>query len=348
MSTAPAKKIFIGQREVSETAPVYILAEMACAHQGDPEMAVRLIDTAAEAGADGIQLELFDAPYNMAPHSPMYETIEKLQFSTEVWRRLFEHVRSRNLDLFAFVYDQSSFELAAELEPDAYKLNSSDLSNPELLKSVAQSGKPFTLGTGASTLREITRSLKYVLENGGENVILMHGVQNFPTPMEDASIGRVELLRREFDVLAGYADHTSGDDPASGWVDLMAIGAGACLLEKHIVLDRSAKGVDWQAALEPAEFTQYIHRIRTLGKAAGTRKQERFSEACLKYRRFQKKVAVARESIKENEVFKRSKIIYLRHPDPGLSPFDMEPFFGRRAARNISAYEAITSSDIGD
>ena len=348
MDIYPRKSINIGNRTLSQESPAYIIAEMACAHQGDPEQAILLIDSAVDAGADAIQLELFDAPNNLAPQSPLYEKVCQLQFSEDTWKMLFKHSRDKGIDISAFVYDVPSFELAKCLDPDLYKLNSSDLSNPELLKLVATTGKPYTIGTGASSLDEISRSLKYLLSHGGDQVVLMHGVQNFPTPLKDADIGRIELLRHTFNTLVGYADHTSGDDPVSLNIDLIALGAGACLVEKHIVLNRSDKGVDSEAALEPDQLKSYIEQLRRVQMATGNRKPQDFTESCLKYRRFQKKITVAKVTIEKDEILDSSKIIFLRHPDTGISPFDIQEFIGKRVKRKLNAYEAITKSDIAD
>jgi sialic acid synthase SpsE len=272
--------------------------------------------------------------------------VSNLQFSPETWEKLFQRTRRYSIDLFAFVYDAPSLELASRLGPDAYKLNSSDLSNPDLLRNIAGSGKPYTVGTGASSMEEISRSLDLLIKSGGKDLILMHGVQNFPTPLSSADIGRIELLRNCFDTLVGYADHTDADNPLSSWSDLLAIGAGACLLEKHIVMDRANGGVDYQAALEPKEFKTYVYNMRAFDGAMGSRKPQAFTESSHKYRKFQKKVATAILPIRKGEIFCRENIAYLRHPESGLSPFDMEQYLGQKASRDIEPYKAIEWLDV--
>jgi sialic acid synthase SpsE len=342
-TTAPAKAIEIAGRQIARGAPVYIVAEMACGHQGRASAALDLVDAAAAAGANAVQLQLFDAPHNMSARSPVYETIRGLQLNGEDWGKIFSQARSRRLAVIAYVYDRSSLELALTLGPDALKLNASDLSNPELLDPIARSGLPFTLGTGASTMEEIAESLNFVQDRGGTQVVLMHGVQNFPTPLADANISRLRVLRDAFDTLVGYADHTAGDDPMAAYIDLVALGAGACMLEKHIIGDRKAEGVDRQAALEPEEFRGYVARMRAASAALGPDRPMPLGPAEDRYRRFQKKVAVAARDIAAGTAIRRTDLVFLRHPDPGLSPFEAERVVGRAAARDIAKDDAIRS-----
>ena len=345
---APRATIDVGGRLIGPEAEIYLVAETACAHQGRLETLLALVDAAADAGCDAIQFEMFDAPNNMVSHAPMFELISKLQLSTENWKAAFTHARRRNLAIFGYVYDRPSLAVALELGPDALKLNASDLCNPELLDGVARSGLPFTLGVGAATLEEISQSLDYVLERGGDAVALMHGVQSFPTPPNRAQIGRIRLLRETFRALVGYADHTSGADPAAGWIDAAAIGAGACLLEKHVILDAdaAADGVDRQAALSPNALRDYVARMRVASSAIGRSSPQPLMDYELTYRRFQRKVVVAARPIAKNSPLSQEDVIFLRHPEEGLPPFDLTEFLGHATLRAILPGEPIRVSDL--
>lgn len=347
----PAKKlkdvVHVRGRRVSDDDPVYIVGEVACAHQGDFEKARALTDAVVAAGADAVQLEIFDPDANMAPSNELYPLLQKLRFSADEWRRLVDHARQHDIALSIFAYDEPSLTLALDLEPDMLKLNSSELSHPEMVAGAARSGLPFTVGTGASTLDEIRASVSLALENGGDQMILMHGVQNFPTPSEEANIRRIRRLKDEFGCLVIFADHTDANAEFSRWIDLVALGEGAALLEKHVVLDRGAKGVDWQASLEPAEFEAYVATMREGWRALGPYEPQPLSEGDYRYRRFQKKKVVAARTLEAGTTLARDDVKFLRTGmDDGLSPAEFAAMRGAVLRRAIKQFDPIFADDL--
>ncbi len=324
----------------------YIIAEMACAHNGDVESARRLIDLAAEAGADAVQLQFFNTEHSVVPAHDVFKISQEIEFSAAQWRSLTEYARSLKIDVFACPYDTRSAELAIELGVDGIKLNSADLSNPDMLQTVAASAIPFTLGTGASTLNEISAALRIIHEHGGRNVVLMHGVQNFPTSIEDLNIARIELLKDVFNMPVGYHDHTDADDPFCEVVDLIAIGFGANIIEKHIVLDRSRKGLDYQAALEQDEFRSFVARIHKAWIAVGSKEIRPFSASDIKYRTFQKKSVVAAADLEAGALLRRADILFIRNVENGVAPIDFPELEGKRLRRSVARYDNIRFEDV--
>ena len=144
------------------------------------------------------------------------------------------------------------------------------------------------------------------------NLILMHGVQNFPTAMDTANIQKIRHLKDEFGGLVIFADHTDASEEIAQWVDLLAIGQGAALLEKHLILDRTQQGVDWQAALEPTEFKHYVTTMRQSWRAMGSYNFQEFTESDLRYRQFQKKFLVAAKDLKAGEKLRLEDVSFLR------------------------------------
>jgi len=244
-----ARQIVIRDRLIAEGEPPYIICEMACAHEGKVDIAKRLVDAAVEAGADAIQFELLDPVDNIVPQTEMYGILQSLYFTPDQWQDIFEHTRQYDIAISSFSYDYSSLKLALELETDFVKLNSSDLLNVDMLITLAEADIPFTAGTGSSTMMEIAAAMDIVMKHSGDKVILMHGVQNFPTDMRNAHIRRMALLRSAFDCLVGYADHTEGGHYLSNVIDLVAVGMGACVIEQHIPRDRRFEGIDHESAL---------------------------------------------------------------------------------------------------
>jgi sialic acid synthase SpsE len=338
--------IRIKDKTIANKHQPYIIAEMACAHNGDLNAALKLVDAAVEANADAVQLQFFKSEETVTPHHEVFGILKKIEFSPAQWTEIFGHARKKGIHVFVCTYDVPSVELAVKLKADGIKLNSADLSNPEVVAAVAKSGIPFTLGTGASTIDEIAAGIRTAKENGAKDIILMHGVQNFPTKTEDLNISRLELLQDVFNMPVGYHDHTDGDDPFAKVVDLIAIGLGACVIEKHITLSRAEKGVDWQAALEPAEFKEFTERIRRAHIAYGSKEIKPFSESELRYRKFQKKSVVAAREIKKGEKISRSNIAFIRNTEPGIAPISFSLVDGLTAKTDIPLFKNINTADV--
>ncbi|MEM6902698.1 MAG: N-acetylneuraminate synthase family protein [Pseudomonadota bacterium] len=343
------KAITIGDRTISPGENTYIIGEMACAHQGEVAQAEQLVDAIAAAKADCVQLQIFQPEANMVPTADLYSTLEQLHFTPAIWQSLADRARNADCQVSIFVYDEPSLDIGLSVKPDLLKLNSSELSNPPLVKATAESGLPFTLGTGSSTFEEIAKALSIIDAAGaGDRVILAHGVQNFPTPIEEANINRIGLLQQSFGRPVMFADHTSGDHALATAIDLVALGAGAVLLEKHVTLDRGAQGVDWQAALEPGEFSTYVYTMRVGASSLGPNQPMPLNASDAKYRRFQKKSVVARRDLTAGSELTAKDVVFLRvqGPQEGIAPADFDRFAGWRLRRDMPAYGQLFPHDL--
>ncbi len=326
----------------------YIIAEMACAHDGDFDKARAIIDAAADAKADAVQLQFFRSDHVVTPRHPVHGLLKEIEFSDEQWKQLYDHARAREIDVWACVYDAPSVDLARQLGVDGIKLNSADLSNPDVVKGTANLGVPFTLGTGASTMEEIAAALREVAEEGAKNVVLMYGVQNFPTVIANLHINKLNLLRDVFGLPVGYADHTDAELEFAGQTDLLAMGVGAGILEKHICMDRATTKTDFQAALQPEEFSAYVQRMHTGAAALGDKSVKPFDESDLRYRTFQKKSIVAARELKAGAVLKRDDVLFIRNDVNGLSPRAFAELEGKTLVRSIKQFDNLATSDVQD
>jgi sialic acid synthase SpsE len=341
------QEIIVRGAAIGAKARPYIIAEMACAHDGQKEKAKRLIDAASGAGCDAIQLQLFAVNHQVAPTHRLHELLCSLEFSRDDWQEIYDHADGYDLAVFAFAYDVPSLQLALELGIDGIKLSSADISNPEMLQLAAESGLPITVGTGASTIDEIYDALRQIEEAGGEKVVLMHGVQNFPTALEDANIRRIQLLQRIFQLPVGYQDHTDAELTVSKVIDLTAVGVGACIIEKHITIDRSEKGTDYQAALEPAEFKQFVEMIGQISAALGHDRVTGLTESDLRYRQFQKKRIVAARRLEAGTILSRNDVTFLRQDhNLGLAPLMLAELLGKPVRHRIEQYDIVDLKDV--
>ncbi len=327
-------------------API-LVAETACAHDGSADEAIRLVDASAAAGADMVQLQVFRAAEQVPPGHKLRGLLERIALSDAAWARVFQHAAGSGKEVMAFVYDVPSLAVALENGVVALKLNSADLLNRSLLAGCAKSGIPIFLGTGASTIEEIAKSLACISENGGTKIILMHGVQDFPTALSDSRIDRIRLLRETFGLPVGYGDHTDATLPISRVIDLMALGFGAQVLEKHITMNRAEGKPDHQAALEPDEWKLYAETVRTAATGLSSSAPVELTEADRRYRRFQKKFAVASRAISEGEAVTTDEVRFLRLEEDGeISAIDFSGLGSVVAKRDLAPYEMIRNADL--
>jgi len=344
-----AQSIQIRDKTISQQMPPYIICEMAAAHEGKIDLAKVIIDGAATAEVDAIQLQIFNPNENVVPTSKLYTILQDLAFSPDEWHQIYEYAKQyQDMAISTFVYDVSSLELCLELGTDMVKLNSSDLLNEQMIARLGESNIPVTLGTGASTMMEISHALDLFTAAGGTQAILMHGVQNFPTNIDNAHIYRLRILQQAFDCLVGYADHTAADDPMSQIIDLVAVGMGANVIEKHMTHDRSKKGIDHQSALNPDEYSTFVQNIRQAARAYGSRQIKSFTESDVRYRQFQKKTIVAAQPLAKGSILTRDRVLFLRVEDeaPQFSPAQFSSIEGKTLINDVAAYAVISESDL--
>lgn len=326
----------------------YIIAEMACSHEGDPEKARIIIDGAGRAGADAIQFQIWKAVDMVVPHHPDLDLLKRIELSADQWRELAAYVRKHypKMQIIACVYERGIVDFCESLQVDAYKLHSADLSNPYLIRHVARTGKRIDLSVGASTIEEIRAAMEWIREESASAIWMMYGYQNFPTPTDAIHLDYMMKLRDLFEVPVGYQDHTGGDLGGAFWLPAAAVGMGVDVLEKHITHDRSFKGVDHQAALDPDEFARFVAMVREIEAANGSAVPRAFSAEEMKYRKYSKKSVVAARDLPAGTVLTEEDIVFTRAPELGLPPDQAYRLIGRAARRALSAFTLISDEDV--
>ena len=250
------------------------------------------------------------------------------------------------MQIIACVYERGSADFAESIDVDAYKLHSADLSNPYLIRHVAAAGKRIGLSVGASTLGEIRTAVNWIQGTSDCEIWLMYGYQNFPTPIGAVHLGYMKTLRETFELPIGYQDHTDGDSNAAFWLPAVAVGIGVDSLEKHITHDRSLKGIDHEAALNPDEFARFVEMVRRLDSAYGSEEPRDFSQEELKYRKYSKKSLVAACDLPAGTEITDGALLFMRAGALGLPPDQASRLVGRTTRRNIAAYELICEEDV--
>jgi sialic acid synthase SpsE len=330
----------IGSHPIGGGAPAFLLAEVASAHQGDPMQAVALAKLARSAGADGVKYQLFRAAELIAPSDGRYPTFQQIELSIPDWERVLKETESLGLTLLGEIFDRQSLALAERHSFAAYKIHSTDIENPELIRAVAATGKPILLATGGSRLGTIEAAIEAARAEGNAEMLLLHGVQNFPTRIEDSHLRFIPTLKAAFGLPVGFLDHVDGGSRMALTLPALAVAFGADLVEKHITLDRVAKGFDYESALEGETFASMVELIRETEKAFGSAELPTGASAS-RYHRLMRRAILSRVELEKGQPLARDQIAFLRC-ETGLAPEDAHRLLGRKPRRAVAAFEPLS------
>jgi N,N'-diacetyllegionaminate synthase len=325
-------------------ARVTIIAEMANAHDGSVESARSIIEAAAEAGADAINFQRFSTEELLTGDHPNWDEMEQLTFLDSDWEGLVKLAHDLGLTVISEPFGRSSAEAMASLGTDLFQIHASDLSNAPLLRFVASFGKAVYLCVGGANLLEVSDALTTLREHGAGDVAIIHGFQGFPTAQEDTNLRRLAALQHEFGCPVGIADHVDAESPMAHITPLLGVMAGATMIEKHLTLDRSLKGTDYVASLNPREFETMVKRVRDTELIAGSA-EFRPGAAELRYRKRMKKAIVASRPLTIGTSLDENAVEYKRAPD-APETLDWQLVHGRRIIQSLQPGQAITLAHV--
>ncbi len=268
------REVKIGNKLVGDGHPAYVIAEIGINHNGDLEIAKRMIDAAVHAGADAVKFQK-RTPEVCTPLDQQKQMREtpwgyityldyryKVEFSEEQYREIDRHCRERKIDWMVSVWDEPSVDFMEKFDTPAYKVPSASLTDHNLLKYARKTGKPIIISSGMSTMEQIKRGVDIV---GAENLVIMHCTSTYPCEPEELNLKMIETLRREFpNNPIGYSGHEVGLVPSA-----VAVAFGACMVERHLTLDRAMWGSDQAASVEPGGFERLVKYIRVTEAALG-------------------------------------------------------------------------------
>lgn len=320
---------------------VLIVAEVANAHQGSMEQAEKLLKVASEVGADAVKYQMFTVNELCVKTYSRYEHFKKLELSREKIKRLFNLARENKLLFFCDAFGTESADLLMSLPADGIKVHSADLSNIHLLQRLSEWSGVILLSCGGASELEIHRALS-ILNPDKQEIVLLHGFQGFPTPLEETHLKRIAYLEKTFNLPVGYMDHVDAEDDMAFTLPLLAVSAGAVLIEKHITLNRSLKGIDYYSSLNPDGMKEFVHHIRRAEKAMGTC-DIYFGPEEKEYRKKMKKQLVASRAISAGSILKEPDLNYKRAEDT-CYPLNISHTIGKRIKQNISQEEVIKLS----
>ncbi len=346
------KRFKIGARWVGEGEPVYIVAEAGSNHNGNFEQALRLIDVAAEAGADAVKFQHFKAAklypksagesdYLQIPRS-IYDIIHEMETPDDWVPRLAAHCGARGVAFLSTPFDEESADLLDPYVP-AFKVASYEMTHLPLVRHLACKGKPLIISTGAAILDEVLHTVEVVGKEGNEQLIVLQCTASYPAPLEAVNARALVALREATGLPTGLSDHSR--DPIVA--PLVAVALGACLIEKHFTLSKRLPGPDHAFAVEPHELKLLVQRVREAERVLGHGRKETLPEE-QELRAFARRSIFATRDIRPGERLSRENIAVLRCGKLGLGlpPAKYPELFGRKAVKLIRSESLVKLQDI--
>ena len=340
----------IGTHKLGPGHPCFVIAEAGVNHNGSLDLAFELVDAAIRAGADAVKFQAFQAKNLVSKGTPkadyqkettggkesQFDLLKSLELGTDEHRNLQNYCRERNIVFLSSPFDIQSGDFLDEIDIPAFKIPSGEITNWPFLKHLAGKGRTLILSTGMSNLGDIEGALQ-ILEDGGLkrcNVVILHCNTEYPTPFEDVNLRAMKTIGRAFQVVTGYSDHTRGIEVA-----VAAVALGACVIEKHLTLDRTLSGPDHQASIEEAEFLTMVKAIRNVEQALGSSLKVP-SESEKRNMAVARKSLVAACDIREGEVFSEDNLT-VKRPGTGIDPRRWQDMLGQKASRTFCKDELI-------
>jgi len=321
---------------------VFIIAEAGVNHNGNLELAKRLIDAAADAGVDAIKFQTWQtellvtriakqAAYqieNTGIEESQFDMLKKLELSYDNFRELKQYCGTKNITFMSTPDETESANFLSDLQ-DIFKIGSGEMTNLPYLRHIGQLGKELILSTGMADLGEIEDALDVLVQSGTpkDKITVLHATTEYPCPIDEVNLRAMQTIRDAFGVRVGYSDHTLGIE-----IPIAAVAMGASVIEKHFTIDRTLEGPDHKASLEPNELKIMTHAIRKIEQALGNGiKKPSKSEA--------KNIAIARKSIVASRPIKIGEHfsvdnITIKRPGNGISPMRWDEMVGKIAEKD--------------
>ena len=318
----------------------FIIAEIASSHDGKISKLKKLTDFSLNTGADAVKFQIFKASKLLSINNPLYKEFKKIEINFKEWKKFFLTYKKYKKKIIVEPFDFDSLEFCNSLNNfSAIKVPVSCLNDKNYLFLLKKINKPIILSIASTEIKEVQNIYKFF--NQKNEIVLMYGIQNFPTKLSDLNLNKIIFLKEKFRCLIGYADHTDSNETFySKYIPLLAHSLGANIIEKHITINRHLKGRDYYSALNPNEFKDFVDIFNFKKKIYG-KKNWALNKADKKYAAFTKKYAVTNKLIKKDEKIKRSDIDFKRINTIGIDYKKINSILNKKAKKNFKADEII-------
>lgn len=331
---------------------VYIIAEIGCNHNGQIDLAKKMVDVAINCGVDAVKFQTFKAENLVSKVAPkadyqkeatgseetQLEMAKKLELSFEEYLDITKYCLSKGIDVFSTPFDDESLNFLISTNMEIFKIPSGEITNLPYLEKIGKLNKKVIISTGMSTIEEIHTAINVLKVNGSKDISILHCTTEYPTPYESLNLNVIQTLKNEFpDCTIGYSDHSIGSE-----VPIAAAALGAEIIEKHFTLDTNMEGPDHKASATPEIFTDLVKGVRIIEKSLGSY-EKKVDPVEEKNKIVARKSIVAKCKIKKGEIFSE-KNLTVKRPGNGISPMNWYNILGKISEFNFEEDEVILDS----
>lgn len=335
---------------------VKIIAEIGVNHNGDIDLAYKMIDAAAECGADLVKFQTYKTENLVSDNAPkadyqvkntntkgtQFGMLKKLELGIKEHYKLLDYCQARGVVFLSSAFDLASLEFLNKLSLPIFKIPSGEITNYPYLSAVAALGKPVILSTGMATMDEVEASVQVLLENGLEKnmITVLHCNTEYPTPYKDVNLLAMKTLSETLQLAVGYSDHTLGSEVA-----IASVALGAVVIEKHFTLDQNLSGPDHKASMEPKDFKKMVQAIRNIEKAISGSGEKIPSTSEVKNIPIARKSVFLTQDLSTGTVLKDHHLIPLR-PGTGISPMRWNDIIGKSINKTLNKGHQLAWEDL--
>lgn len=328
--------LVINNRKIGKQYPTYIIAEIGVNHNGDVDLALKMVEAAKQAGADAVKVQIIDPGKSYAKGTESYEIFKRVYIPLEEWRTVASKAKELDIDIFATFTHPDDMALAQELGFPAIKISSSNITNFILMKVAAKTGKPLIVSTGMAYLSEVDEAVRYLEEYGAKQIGILHCTSLYPTAPEDVNLRAIATLKSAFHYPIGFSEHTVGIHSS-----VAAVALGARIIEKHFTLDQKMEGPDHYFSSTPEEFSALVKAVREVERALGDGIKRPAPKEIPERAKLQR-VLVAAKDIHVGEVFTRENVAAKRCAKTGLATRWNDTILGRQSRAALAKDDPIT------
>ena len=332
-------KIKIVNKNIGEGCPTFVIAEGGLNHNGDVRLAKKIVENAANVGADAIKFQTFDASDLVSSKSNAYKLFRKLELSDSDFSELNDFAKSNQIIFLSTPFGMKAVNLLIRLKVPAFKIASGDLTNLPLISYIARNKKPMLLSTGMGNIEEINDAVQAIKNVKNNKIIIMHSVTSYPTPYNEVNLHTLTTLKMKFKFPVGYSDNGRND-----LVTLVAVAMGSKVIEKHFTINKKLRGPDHKISADPKQMKNLIIQIHQIEEMFGMGiKKPQPSEL--------ENLVMARRSIHTTQNIKKNSILTaemtaIKRPAIGILPKFYDKILGKKTKRNLSIDEPIKWSDL--
>ena len=324
------KKVSIAGRKIGDGEKIFVIAEAGVAHFGSIKRAFKLVDVAVDAGADAVKFQVFKTENLVSSIAPDWiKRLKPKELPYDSFRKIKSYCDKKGILFFATAHDEESADFIEDLGVPAVKIGSGEVKNLPFISHIARKRKPLIISTGLHSLEDIHDILDECSKEGIKQIVLMHCITAYPAPLSEVNLSAIRTMKETFNVPVGYSDHTVGVT-----IPLASVAAGACVIEKHICLDKKTKSSqDCRVACDRKDFSGFIKAVREIEAAIGDGKKV-VSASSKKSMSWARKSIVTACKLSAGHKLSPEDIVFKR-PGTGMPPVDAKKVIGRRLVRDI-------------